>query len=262
MDNSRKSRLSEMLRKRPKDFAERERKVYDYLLKKENRIQELKVSDIADGAGVSKATVVRFCKTLGYDGLKDFKVGYEAGKSPVHYSASDLDFDTPYEEAGQHYLSVLSSVFHTSFNSVNQSELMHIADEMLSASLIRITSDSEASESAKHAYSVLKDYFPSIELVEGSELKKLTPSGFSLSFAFTSSENLSAYMKKASLLGFKCALFSSDNRNKLSSYASYSVTAQKTSGILQTHSLMSKLVIDAFINELYALIALKRGSSI
>ena len=260
MDNSRKSRLSEMLRKRPKDFAERERKVYDYLLKKENRIQDLKVSDIAEGAGVSKATVVRFCKTLGYDGLKDFKVGYEAGKGPAHYSESDLDFDTPYEDAGQHYLSSLSSVFHTSFNSVNQTELMKIAEEMLSASIIRVISDSEASESAKHACSVLKDYFPSIELIEGPELKKLPSSGFTLAFAFTPSENLSAYMKKASLLGFKCALFSCDNRNKLSSYAAYSVTAQKVSGILQSHSLMPKLVVDAFINELYALVALKSGS--
>ena len=44
MENSRKSRLSEMLRKRPKDFAEREKKVYDYLLKREVSAAILKIA--------------------------------------------------------------------------------------------------------------------------------------------------------------------------------------------------------------------------
>lgn len=259
MENSRKSRLSEMLRKRPKDFAEREKKVYDYLLKKENRIQELKVADIADGAGVSKATVVRFCKTLGYDGLKDFKVGYEVGKRPSHLDVAELDFDTPYNEIGQSYISLVDSVFHSSFNSVNQSELMHIADKILISDGVRIIADSEARESASHAYSLLKSYISSLQLAENDELKKLTPSGLTIVFSFGQAESIGSYMKRADLLGFPCVLFTIDNHNKIASYSSHTISASRANGIMAKDSVLSKLVIDAFVDELYAIIAIKKG---
>ncbi len=259
MENSRKSRLSEMLRKRPKDFAEREKKVYDYLLKRESRIQDLKVSDIAEGAGVSKATVVRFCKTLGYDGLKDFKVGYEAGKGPAHLDVEELDFDTPSDEIGQRYVSLLNSVFHASFSTVNQTELLRIAESIMSAESVRIIAEGDAVESAAHAYSVLKNCIPSIKIVGAEELRKLPPSGLTLAFSYGTSENVAAYMKKADLLGYQCILFSSDSRSKISSYATHTVTAAKSCGLMARNSVMSKLVIDAFINEVYAFIVVMKG---
>jgi len=55
-----------------------EQKVMDYLLSHRESILELSVSQIADGAGVSSSTVVRFCKSLGYEGLKDFKLNFQA----------------------------------------------------------------------------------------------------------------------------------------------------------------------------------------
>ncbi|MBQ0072277.1 MAG: MurR/RpiR family transcriptional regulator, partial [Spirochaetales bacterium] len=73
------SRLKEML-SASSSFRAQERKVADYLLKNEGRIQSLSIADIARESGSSKATVVRFCKSLGFQGLKDFRVWYEAGK--------------------------------------------------------------------------------------------------------------------------------------------------------------------------------------
>ena len=80
MAPERNSRLMEMLGDKEGRINTKERKVLDYLLKHEDHIQDLSIIDIADEAGVSKATVVRFCKVLDFNGLKDFKVWYEAGK--------------------------------------------------------------------------------------------------------------------------------------------------------------------------------------
>ena len=80
MAPKRNSRLMEMLGDKEGRINTKERKVLDYLLKHEDHIQDLSIIDIADEAGVSKATVVRFCKVLDFNGLKDFKVWYEAGK--------------------------------------------------------------------------------------------------------------------------------------------------------------------------------------
>lgn len=57
-----------------RNMKTQEQKVAVVLLENEDRIQTLSVADIAREAGVSKATVVRFCKSLG------FRVWYEAGK--------------------------------------------------------------------------------------------------------------------------------------------------------------------------------------
>ena len=55
-----------------------EQKVMDFLRENADSIMDLSVSEIAEGAGVSSPTVVRFCKSLGYEGLKDFKLNFQA----------------------------------------------------------------------------------------------------------------------------------------------------------------------------------------
>ncbi len=76
------SRLLDMMNSSNKGkVKEKEERVLKYLLEHEDEIQSLSIADIAEKADVSKATVVRFCKSLNFTGLKDFKVWYEAGKS-------------------------------------------------------------------------------------------------------------------------------------------------------------------------------------
>jgi RpiR family carbohydrate utilization transcriptional regulator len=51
-----------------------EQRVAKLLLADARRFASLPVASIAERAGVSKPTVVRFCRSVGYDGLADFKL--------------------------------------------------------------------------------------------------------------------------------------------------------------------------------------------
>ncbi len=51
-----------------------EKKIADIIMKNIESIDTLSIQDIAEEAGASKATVTRFCKRLGYNGFKDFRV--------------------------------------------------------------------------------------------------------------------------------------------------------------------------------------------
>ncbi len=51
-----------------------EKKIADYILKNGNRADELSISEIAENSGASNATVTRFCKRLGFNGFKDFRI--------------------------------------------------------------------------------------------------------------------------------------------------------------------------------------------
>ena len=50
-----------------------EKKVADYFLNNVENIFNLPIATLAEEASVSKVTWVRFCKAIGFDGLKDLK---------------------------------------------------------------------------------------------------------------------------------------------------------------------------------------------
>lgn len=54
-------------------LSKSERKVADYFLHNRQSIFNEPIAQLAANAGVSKVTWVRFCKAIGYDGLKDMK---------------------------------------------------------------------------------------------------------------------------------------------------------------------------------------------
>lgn len=55
-------------------FPKREQRVADYVLANLETAAYLRLNEIAMAAGVSDATVNRFCQTLGCEGFKDFKI--------------------------------------------------------------------------------------------------------------------------------------------------------------------------------------------
>lgn len=50
-----------------------EKKVAEYVLKNYMRVLDFTVTELAEKAGVSDATVVRFCRSVGYKGYQDMK---------------------------------------------------------------------------------------------------------------------------------------------------------------------------------------------
>ena len=51
-----------------------EGKIANYVLEHYDEVLNYNISELAENAGVSDASVVRFCKNLGYKGYQDFKV--------------------------------------------------------------------------------------------------------------------------------------------------------------------------------------------
>ena len=55
------------------EMSDTEKGIADYLLNKGRDIEKYSVRALAIGAFTSPATVVRFCKKLGFSGFDDFK---------------------------------------------------------------------------------------------------------------------------------------------------------------------------------------------
>ena len=78
-------------------LAPAEQRVAKLVLANPRAFASLPVTELADRAHVSKPTVVRFCRSVGYDGLTDFKrklVGSVSEGVPYIHRSVDADDKT------------------------------------------------------------------------------------------------------------------------------------------------------------------------
>ncbi len=91
--------LLDQIRRRREGLPPAERRVADQVLAQPRTVLDDPVAEIARAAGVSQPTVIRFCRSLGCDGLPDFKRRLAAGLSgalPLAHAPVG-DHDSPLE---------------------------------------------------------------------------------------------------------------------------------------------------------------------
>lgn len=93
-----------------------ERKVVDYLVQHAAEAIKLSVTDIADGAGSSEATVVRVCKKAGFGGYQDFKIRLAQDLvAPIKAIHEEIN-------VGDSLHAVIQKVFHANIAALEDSQ--------------------------------------------------------------------------------------------------------------------------------------------
>jgi DNA-binding MurR/RpiR family transcriptional regulator len=92
-----------------------ERAVADFVLANADRVMYMSVSEAARDIGVGEATVIRFCRTLGYGGYQEFKLRLAQDLvEPVEYIHANISFaDGPGELARKVFQTTLRAVEDT-----------------------------------------------------------------------------------------------------------------------------------------------------
>ncbi|MCK8817856.1 MurR/RpiR family transcriptional regulator [Natroniella sulfidigena] len=62
------------IKRRKDDFTQSETKLAEYVLENKSEVSNLSVQKLANLAGTSPASVIRFCKKVGYNGFQEFKI--------------------------------------------------------------------------------------------------------------------------------------------------------------------------------------------
>jgi len=87
--------LLDRIRMELEQFSGAEQAVAQLVLKDPSGFQKMPVTELAKRAGVSSPSVVRFCRSLGYEGLSDFKLklaaSLNAGVPFIHQSVKAGD---------------------------------------------------------------------------------------------------------------------------------------------------------------------------
>jgi DNA-binding MurR/RpiR family transcriptional regulator len=92
-----------------------EQRVADFLKMNTSRILDISIAEIADEAKVSESTVVRFCRHLGYKGLKEFKIYFAQERNRTSQAIDgDIGFNDTLKD-------LKSKIFQGSINALQDS---------------------------------------------------------------------------------------------------------------------------------------------
>lgn len=251
------SRLSEMLGGLIDTLKSRERRVADYLLLREKDILSLSIAEIAESADVSKATVVRFCKALGYTGLKDFKVAYEAGKS-IYYREYDLISDQQTDEERLYSLS--TGIIRTVEASITKDKALDISDackEIIKAKSIRLISTEDLGTYTKILEDYITRYCPKIKILKSNDKEKMPELciGFSLSGV---DKTVMDYMSAVMLNGGKAIAITTDNTSLIARAANLCISTCSDELFDDDKDYLARISVGAIVAAFGAL--LKAGS--
>ena len=141
-----------------------EQKVMAFLRSNEASIMDLSVSEIAEGAGVSSPTVVRFCKSLGYEGLKDFKLNFQAEirkerliREPVTWESTDEKIKILMKEKSVYSVQSL-------FSEENMEAIERLSDAIVKADNIEIIGMGGSGIIAEYLFKELLRYGKKVSL--------------------------------------------------------------------------------------------------
>ncbi len=96
-------------------FKPSERAVAEYVLDNSEQVMQMSISEASQNVGVGEATIIRFCRVLGYKGYQDFKLRLAQDLvEPVHYIHENIRFsDNPKDLAQKVFQTNLRAVEDT-----------------------------------------------------------------------------------------------------------------------------------------------------
>lgn len=249
MGTKKNSRLMEMLGSSSSRLKIKEERVLNYLLENEDRIQELSINDIAENADVSKATVVRFCKTLDFNGLKDFKVWYEAGKGAKFTPVRVLTGEEDPEETAKLLKEGVNGTLEKTLTGANILVLSSIVDNIKKSDKITIIGRGSENFYAEELKRVILEKYPNKNVTVNTT--EVAPSSYSIVISLTGvDKNAMTYLMNAVLSGGRVTAVTSDETSIIGKAASDCLVISDEVLFEIDRHLLGRLALNAVISYL------------
>lgn len=137
-----------------KHLSNTEKRIADFILSDWKRIIDMPVAQIANEAGVSQATVVRFCRSIGFEGVPELKLYLKQERlSPLGELSEVEDDDTPAVVA-QKIIRYNKNAMDDMLKVLNGENLQMAANELSRAKRVIIMSEGGSASTARSAFDV------------------------------------------------------------------------------------------------------------
>lgn len=240
-----------------------EGKLADYILENYDETLNLTVSELAEKAGVSDASVVRFCKGMGYKGYQDFKVNAAKDVLP------NVSYLNPSLEQGDDAETICNKIFNSGITVLNRTlanmdfgVMQQAADEIRAAERVVFFGSGGSLLIGKTAQHRFMKFGIPVFVYDDMELQQMASSlmqagdlavGISHS---GSNRNVINCMKRARENGAKTIALVSQGKTPLAKTADLVLYSASESTIFSSESISSRIAQLAIIDSLVSLVAL------
>ena len=118
-------------------FSKSERKIADYIMENPDVVLPMYITELAERSGSSEATIVRFCRKLGFDGFQQFKLALAKNADVRPVSENITSNDSAYAILDKVCEDIYCSLEKTK-QAIDQKALQECCDKLLSAKKIII----------------------------------------------------------------------------------------------------------------------------
>lgn len=125
------------IKKKYEELDPAEKKLADYILQQVSYIPYVSMDSLADEVNISKTTVIRFCKKLGFKGFKDFKIGllkFISIKSSHSISGADIpeELNENFDPSKLLFLVIQRNLeMFNDLNEINKPEALNSAIDLI-----------------------------------------------------------------------------------------------------------------------------------
>ncbi len=252
-------RIIDLIRKDYESYTRGQKTIANYLNDNYDEAAFMTLEQFSNSAGVSTTSVIRFARTLGFDGYSSMQ---DALRIDLRSKATvpdpvELSMEIPNDE-------VLKQVFYTDISNIEKTykqisteDVSHCVDLITNAGNIYILGLRRSFSLAVYAYSRLAQVRSNVRLIEATglnypeEIINVQPTDILLTFLFPRySRTTLELLKYMRSLGIKTIIVTSENHVALDSLADYLLPCQ-TRCISGKTSYVAPLSVVNYILALY-----------
>ena len=239
-----------------------ERKIALYIKENLEKVLHCNLLELAELIGVSDASMVRFCKSLGYKGFQEFKirVAMEAIPSEQQYNPKLQKDDKPEQICPKIFATEIAALQRT-VQTLDMKNIKQVAEILGKASRIVFAGTGGSmivARDAHHKFLKIGIHVCAVEDkdIQLMEASLLTPGD--VLFAVSHSGN-NLHVLRAAEVGKSCGAtvvgLTSEGKNRLSKIADYTITTISEETIFRSESASTRLAQLAVMDSLIAIVA-------
>lgn len=241
-----------------------ERKIAAYLLGNFDKSLHSTLLELADGIGVSDASIVRFCKSIGYTGFQEYKINaaMQCVPEPRLYNPSLSVDDSPAELCNKIF-AIESSALEQTKQELDIKVMNEVADLLINAKRINLVGTGGSAISARDFQHKLLKIGVRAELQEDKDLQLMSASLLTendVLFAIShsgSNLHVAETIDLAKKQNAKVVTLTMKSKNVVVEKADYPLYVISEKTIFESESFSARLAQLAMLDCLVALMAFK-----
>ncbi|MGF1682890.1 MurR/RpiR family transcriptional regulator [Photobacterium makurazakiensis] len=246
-------------------FTPSARRISEFVLKKPADVTKLSIAELSQAVNAGEATIIRFCRTLGFKGFQDFKMELAIELSNQNQSEksildTDVTADDNAELIGQKLQNTLNNVLTETLNLLSFEALEQVAEQIRKSNAVYffgVGSSGITAEDAKNKFmrigynvdALTNNHFMYMKaslLKEGDLAIGISHSGNSV--------ETSKALQLAKEAGAKTVALTHNPRSTISQYSDWVLVNGNRQGQLQGDSIGTKITQLFVIDLIYTLL--------